>query len=51
MSKSLRISVSVGYDRLQDGNYTYQKCMKRADQKLYLDKEQRKPQSGIPISE
>ena len=38
-NKPYRISVGVGYDVLQGENDTFQKCLQRADKKLYLDKE------------
>ncbi len=34
-----KLSVSAGYDELLRGNDTFQKCILRADKKLYLDKE------------
>ena len=33
------ISIGAGYDRLPEGEDTFQKCMERADNNLYLDKE------------
>lgn len=33
------LSIGVGYDELLGGQDTFQKCMQRADNKLYLDKE------------
>ena len=33
------LSVSAGYDKLLRGQDTFQKCLQRADKKLYLDKE------------
>lgn len=33
------LSIGVGYDGLMDGQDTFQKCLQRADHKLYLDKE------------
>ena len=33
------ISVGIGYDEFLGGQDTFQKCMQRADHKLYLDKE------------
>lgn len=36
------ISVGIGYDEFLGGQDTFQKCMQRADHKLYLDKEYRK---------
>ena len=33
------ISVGIGYDELMEDPDTFQKCMQRADKKLYLDKE------------
>ena len=33
------ISIGIGYDELKDDPDTFQKCMQRADKKLYLDKE------------
>ena len=36
------VSVGAGYDELMDGNDTFQKCMQRADQKMYLDKARHK---------
>lgn len=33
------LSIGVGYDALMGGQDTFQKCMQRADHKLYLDKE------------
>lgn len=32
------IDISIGYDVLKDGNDTVEACMKRADEKLYIDK-------------
>lgn len=32
------LSIGVGYDELMDGVDTFQQCMKRADEKLYIDK-------------
>ena len=40
------ISVSAGYDELLPGSDTFQKCIQRADSKLYVDKEHSKL-SGI----
>ena len=40
------ISVGVGYDELKE-NDTFQKCMQRADEKLYKDKEECKRQISI----
>lgn len=37
-SKQYSLSISAGYDELQDGQDTFQKCLQRADKKLYLDK-------------
>ena len=34
-----KLSISAGYDELQRGSDTFQKCILRADKKLYLDKE------------
>lgn len=36
------ISVSAGYDELLSGGDTFQKCIQRADSKLYVDKEHSK---------
>ena len=36
------LAVSLGYDALGDERDTYQKCIQRADNKLYLDKERGK---------
>ncbi len=33
------LAVGIGYDRLAGGQDTFQKCLQRADHKLYLDKE------------
>jgi diguanylate cyclase (GGDEF) domain len=41
-STSYLLSVGVGYDELGSSPDTFQKCIQRADQKLYLDKEYRK---------
>ena len=32
------VSVGIGCDALKDGEDTLQECMRRADEKLYLDK-------------
>ena len=40
------ISIGIGYDMLADGEDTYQACMKRADQKLYLNKASLKSQGA-----
>lgn len=37
--KPYRLTVGVGYDELCGGQDTFQKCMKRADDNLYQDKE------------
>ena len=37
--KEYILSVGIGYDRMLDENDTFQKCMQRADSKLYEDKE------------
>ena len=36
------LSVSIGYDELTDSNDTVHACMKRADEKLYIDKQRNK---------
>jgi diguanylate cyclase (GGDEF)-like protein len=42
------LSIGIGYDRLIDENDSFQKCMQRADSKLYEDKERcKKNKSGI----
>ena len=33
------LSVGIGYDKLLDGEDSFQKCMQRADEKLYINKE------------
>lgn len=40
------LTVGVGYDKLIEGQDTFQKCMQRADTKLYLDKEYSKLSAG-----
>lgn len=37
-----RLFISIGYDRLLGGEDTVDSCIRRADKKLYLDKEYRK---------
>ena len=37
--KPYSLSVSGGFDKLMKGQDTFQKCLQRADKKLYLDKE------------
>ena len=36
------LSVGIGYDELLENNDSFQKCIQRADDKLYLDKDYRK---------
>ena len=38
-NKQFILSVGIGYDELLSIPDTFQKCMQRADSKLYLDKE------------
>lgn len=45
------LSIGAGYDELLDGQDTIQKCMQRADKKLYLDKEYIKLHYASPSSE
>ena len=42
--KEYILSIGIGYDRLLDENDNFQKCMQRADDKLYEDKEKCKNQ-------
>ena len=42
--KEYALSIGIGYDILIDENDTFQKCMQRADSKLYEDKERCKKQ-------
>lgn len=35
------LSISAGYDELQNGGDTIQKCIQRADKKLYVDKKKK----------
>ena len=37
-----RLSLGIGYDELRPVDDNFQDCMKRADEKLYLDKEREK---------
>ena len=39
-----RLTVGVGYDELLRDHDTIQKCVQRADKKMYLDKAQTKKQ-------
>ena len=36
------LSVSIGYDEMTDSNDSIYACMKRADEKLYIDKQRNK---------
>lgn len=38
-NKPYILSIGIGYDEFKGGQDTFQKCMQRADNKLYLDKE------------
>ena len=42
------LKISLGYDKLRDQNDSIHSCMKRADEKLYLDKNR---SSNIFLSE
>ena len=44
--KPYTLTIGVGYDALGGGDDTFQKCMKRADDKLYQDKERIKMGQG-----
>jgi diguanylate cyclase (GGDEF)-like protein len=44
------LSISAGYDMLIDEKDTYQKCMRRADEKLYQNKTFRKAQARTQVA-
>ena len=41
------LSVSIGYDEMTDSNDSIYACMKRADEKLYIDKQRNKQERSI----
>ncbi len=44
--KEYTLSVGIGYERLMEKDDSFQKCIQRADEKLYLDKEKCKKEIG-----
>ncbi|MBR0303028.1 MAG: GGDEF domain-containing protein [Clostridia bacterium] len=44
------LSISIGYDELLGEDDSIQSCIRRADKKLYLDKEYRKIKASTPAS-
>jgi diguanylate cyclase (GGDEF)-like protein len=44
--KEYTLSVGIGYGRLMEKEDSFQKCIQRADEKLYLDKEKCKKEIG-----
>ena len=47
--KDYILSIGIGYDRLLDDNDNFHKCLQRADEKLYEDKEKSKKEKKSDI--
>ena len=45
-NKEYTLSVGIGYERLMEKDDSFQRCIQRADEKLYLDKEKCKKEIG-----